>query len=149
LRAAPVNHDSLDHTGHLMTPSGKVGWVTALHPEKKLLLGYLFKTDEFPWLQTWENYPAEGMLARGLEFGTQAFDVPRRQVVTENSLFGQLLYRWLPAESTIESTYLMFWTEVPDGLEGVSEIKLEGGKLTISDKRSGKSVSLKTRQMLN
>ncbi len=149
LRAAPVNHDSLDHTGHLMTPSGKLAWVTALHPGKKLLLGYLFKTEEFPWLQTWENYPAQGMLARGLEFGTQAFDVPRRQVVTENSLFGQLLYRWLPAQSTIESAYLMFWTEIPDGMEGVSEIKLEGGALTISDERGGKRVSLKTRQMLN
>lgn len=143
LRAAPMG-ESLDHTGHLMTPSGDVAWVTALHPEKNLLLGYLFKTDEHPWLQTWEHYPAQGMLARGLEFGTQAFDLPRRQVITENSLMGQLLYRWLPAESTIEATYLMFWTKVPAGMQGVSGIELQGGKLTLTDERSGKKVVLKT-----
>ena len=43
--------------------------------DANLVLGYLFKTSEYPWLQTWENYPAQGMMARGLEFGTQAFDV--------------------------------------------------------------------------
>ena len=120
LRAAPVDHDSLDHTGHLMTPSGEHAWVTALHPAKRLVLGYLFKTSEYPWLQTWENYPAKGMLARGLEFGTQAFDLPRRQVITENRIFGELLYRWLPAMSKIESTYLMFWAPTPEGFAGVS-----------------------------
>ncbi|MEZ5394190.1 MAG: hypothetical protein R2724_15330 [Bryobacterales bacterium] len=74
LRAAPVDHDSLDHTGHLMTKGGPYAWVTAVHPKRGLVLGYLFKTSEYPWLQTWENYPAQGMMARGLEFGTQAFD---------------------------------------------------------------------------
>lgn len=149
LRAAPADHDSLDHTGHLMTPSGEVAWVTALHPDKKLLLGYLFKTSEYPWMQTWENYPAEGMMARGLEFGTQAFDRPRREMITQNRLFGELLYRWLPAQSTIESTFLLFWTPAPDGMKGVSKIELEGGKIRIQDDRGGKSVTLETRQRLD
>jgi hypothetical protein len=149
LRAAPVDHDSLDHTGHLMTKGGEYAWVTALHPRKHLVLGYLFKTAEYPWLQTWENYPAEGMLARGLEFGTQAFDLPRRQVVTENRLFGELLYRWLPAMAKIESTYLMFWAPTPDGFQGVSSVELSGGKLTLRDDRSGKTMALPTRHTLD
>ena len=149
LRAAPVNHDSLDHTGHLMTKGGPYAWVTALHPAKRLVLGYLFKTSEYPWLQTWENYPAEGMLARGLEFGTQAFDLPRRQMVTQNRLFGELLYRWLPAMSKIESTYLMFWAPTPEGFTGVSSVELSGGKLTLQDARSGTTMTLATRQTLD
>lgn len=149
LRAAPVDHDSLDHTGHLMTKSGERAWVTALHPRRRLVLGYLFKTSEYPWLQTWENYPAQGMLARGLEFGTQAFDLPRRQVITENRIFDQLLYRWLPAMSKIETTYLMFWAPTPEGFQGVSSVELSGGKLTIRDDRSGKAMTLPTRQTLD
>jgi hypothetical protein len=149
LRAAPVDHDFLDHTGHLMTKAGPFAWVTALHPQKRLVLGYLFKTSEYPWLQTWENYPAEGMLARGLEFGTQVFDLPRRQMVTENRLFGELLYRWLPAMSKIESTYLMFWASTPEGFTGVSSVELSGGKLTLKDSRSGKTMTLATRQTLD
>lgn len=148
LRAAPAEHDSLDHTGHLMTPSGPVAWVTALHPERNLLLGYLFKTSESPWLQTWENYPAQGMMARGLEFGTQAFDRPRREMVTQNRLFGEMLYRWLPARSKIESKFLMFWTPAPDGMVGVDEVELGEGRIQIRDKRSGKTLTLKTAQQL-
>ena len=148
LRAAPNPPNSLDHTGHLMTPSGPIAWATALHPEKNLLLGYLFKTDEFPWLQIWEHYPPEGMMARGLEFSTQIYDLPRREVISEGEKWGQPLYRWLPARSEIEATYLMFWTEVPAGMQGVDEVELKGGKLVIRDKKSGKTVTLETKQGL-
>ena len=109
LRAAPAEPNSIDHTGHLMAPNQRLAFVTALHPTKRLLLGYVFRRAEFPWLQTWEFYPPRGVRARGLEFGTQAFDRPRRDVITQNQLFGELLYRWLPARATIETRYLMFW----------------------------------------
>jgi hypothetical protein len=82
------------------------------------------------------------MMARGLEFGTQAFDLPRREVVTQNRLFGALLYRWLPAKSTIETSYLFFWTRVPQGFQGVSNIEFSGGALRIEDKRSGQTLTL-------
>ena len=121
----------------------KYAYVTALHPEKNLLFGYVFKPAESPWLQNWEFYPVEGQMARGLEFGTQAFGLPRRTVVTANRLFGELLYRWLPARSTIESNFLMFWTRVPEAFTGVTEIEWAGGKLRIEDAQSGESVKLK------
>ena len=55
-------------------------------------------------------------MVRGLEFGTQAFDWPRRKVITMNKLFDTMLYRWLPARSTIEARYLMFWDPGAGGL---------------------------------
>ena len=97
LRAAPKPSDSLDHTAHLMT-GREHAFVTALHPEKRLLLGYVFKTSESPWLQIWEHYPPEGMMARGLEFGTQAFDLSRRTVITQNKLFGELFVSMVAGE---------------------------------------------------
>ena len=142
LRAAPNPPNSGDHTGTLLDPDSEFAWVTALHPGKRLLLGYVFRREEYPWIQTWESYPSEGMLARGLEFGSQAFDLPRRTVVTENSLFGQLLYRWLPAQSKITGSYLMFWTRAPEGMQGVSEVEYKGGKIMVRDSRSGKSLTL-------
>ena len=48
----------------LMTVGGEKAWVTAHHPGERLLLGYIYNTAEFPWMQTWESYPKEGMLAR-------------------------------------------------------------------------------------
>lgn len=142
LRAAPMESHSLDHTGHRMDPEADWAFVTALHPGKRLLLGYLFRPREFPWLQTWEFYPRSGMLARGLEFGTQAFDLPRREVVTAGRLFGQLLYRWLPARETIEGRYVMFWTRTPEGFLGVDSVTWRDGNLAIEDGRSGQKLVL-------
>ena len=143
LRAAPVPSNSLDHTGHLMDPTREYAFATALHLKKRLLLGYLFKTSDFPWLQIWENYPAQGMMARGLEFGTQAFDLPRRQVITQGKIFGQSLFRWLPAHSLIEGRFLMFWTRTPEGFQGVDDIEWKNGQLRIEDHRSGRTLRLK------
>ena len=143
LRAAPTPAVSaLDHTGHLMTPAGEKAWVTALHPAKRLLIGYIYNTSEFPWMQTWQSYPAEGMMARGLEFGTQTFDVSRREAISEGKRFDTQLFRWLPAKSTIDAGFLMFLTRTPEGFEGVSDISVEDGKIVIRDAKSGKTVTL-------
>ena len=131
-----------------MDPGQRLAYVTALHPKKRLLLGYIFRQAESPWLQTWESYPPTGVMARGLEFGTQAFDQPARDVVTQNRLFGALLYRWLPARGTIETDYLMFWTRTPDGFVGVDDVQVYPHKIRIQDETSGQVVELKTSQSL-
>ena len=142
LRAAPAKPNSIDHTGHLHAPNQRLAFVTALHPGKRLLLGYVFRRAEFPWLQTWEFYPPQGVRARGLEFGTQAFDRPRRDVITQNRLFGELLYRWLPARSSIEARFLMFWVRTPEGFLGVDDMEFGNGELKLKDARSGQTITL-------
>lgn len=143
LRAAPMESHSLDHTAHRMDPGAEWAFVTALHPVKRLLLGYLFRPSEFAWLQTWESYPRDRMLARGLEFATQAFDLPRRQVVSQGRIFGTSLYRWLPARTTISAGYLMFLTRAPEGFLGVDDIDWVDGALHIRDGRSGQVIELR------
>ena len=143
LRAAPGRPNSTDHSGHLMAPNQRLAFVTALHPEKRLLLGYVFRRADFPWLQTWEFYPPKGVRARRLEFGTQAFDRPRRDVITQNRLFGELLYRWLPARSAIETRFLMFWVRTPEGFRGVDDIVIKNNELMLRDDRSGQTITLK------
>ena len=145
LRAAPLESHSLDHTGHLMDPSSEWAWVTALHPGKQVLLGYVFRPREFPWLQTWEHYPRAGLMARGLEFGTQAFDLPRREVISQGRLFDTPLFRWLPARSSIEAGYLMFLTRTPPGFLGVDRVDWESGRLRLHDGRSGQTIQLQAK----
>ena len=142
IRAAPPKPNSGDHTTSLMDPKRKYVYVTALHPVKKLVVGWVFKSDEFPWLQNWEYYPTNGMYARGLEFSTQPFDVPRREAVTLGRMFDAPTYRWLPAKSAIESSFLMFYTATPDGMTRVDDVRLEGGKLTIEDRKARKTITL-------
>ena len=140
IRLVPNPPDSMDHTGCTVDPSRPHGYVTALNTEQHLLLGYLFRREEYPWLQEWLNYPPNGALSRGLEFGTQPYDVSRRMAVTQGSMFGVPAYRWLPAKSKIGSRFLFFWTRIPEGMSQVSDVRLEGGKVIITG--SGQRIEL-------
>jgi hypothetical protein len=142
LRAPPEKPNSLDHTTCLMDPSRKLVFVTALNPSKRLILGYVFRRQDYPWLQSWELYPADLRMARGMEFATQPYDVPRRETVQTNSMFETPTYRWLPAKSKIESRYLLFYAHAPEGFRKVDDVRLEGGKLIIEDRKAKKQISL-------
>jgi len=142
LRFVPDQPHYLDHTATLLDPSRKLEWVTALNPKKKLILGYLFRRDDYPWMQYWGDYPSTGKFARGMEFGTQPFDVPRREAISAGALFDTPLYRWLPAKATIETKFLLFYTALPDGFAKIDDVRLENGRIVIEDHTSNKSVSL-------
>ena len=142
VRTTPALTPIGDHTTSLMDPARRLVFVTAFHPDKRLLLGYVFRREEYPWTQLWESYPADGRLARGLEFATQPFDVPRREVIQLNAMFDTPTYRWLPAKSRIRSQFLMFYTRTPDGFRKVDDVVLDGGKLRIADRTSGITVVL-------
>jgi hypothetical protein len=143
VRASPKVSNTIDHTTCLMDPSRKLVFVTALNPNKKMILGYLFRREDYPWIQSWENYPADMRMARGLEFATQPYDVPRRKTVELGKMFDTPAYRWLPAKSRIETKYLMFYSHAPEGMRKVDDVRLEGGQLVIEDRGAKKQITLK------
>ncbi len=134
MRTTPVKPNSGGHTTSLMDHNRKLAFITALNPKMGLLLGYVFRPEQFPWVQSWEDYPPNGKLARGLEFSTQPFDVPRREAIQMNSLFNTPTYRWLPAKSKASSRFLMFYTKVPKGFKTVDDLRIEGGTIVVEDR---------------
>ena len=143
VRIAPTVTPVMDQTTSLMDPARRLVFVTAFHPGKQALFGYVFRRDEYPWTQIWDSYPGGGRgSSRGLEFSAQPFDLPRREVIQTNSMFDTPTYRWLPAKSTIGSKFLMFYTRTPGGFSKVDEVVLEGGRLTIEDRGNGKQIVL-------
>ena len=143
MRIAPTATDIVDHTTSLMDPSKRLVYITAFHPGKRALLGYVFRRDEYPWTQIWDSYPSGGKRSfRGLEFSTQPFDLPRREVIQTNTMFDTPTYRWLPAKSTITSSFLMFYVATPEGFGKVDDVKLEEKTLTIEDRGARKQIVL-------
>ena len=142
VRPTPQTTPLGDHTTSLMDPSRELVYVTPFHPDRRLLLGYVFRRAEFPWTQLWEYYPTNGRLARGLEFAVQPFDMPRRDVIQQNTLLGAPTYRWLPAKSTISASFLMFYTRTPEGMRQVDDVRLDGGRILIQDRASGTTLTL-------
>jgi hypothetical protein len=132
-----------DHTASLMDPERPYGYVTILNPKRQLLLGYIFRQSEFPFVQNWEYYPANGHLARGLEFSTQPWDCPRRESIGANPTLGAPTFRWLGAKARIASRFLMFWTRVPESLTGVRDVRLENGDIVVTGDPS-ETFTLKT-----
>lgn len=148
LRPVPADTIALDLAGCQMDPQRRLAFVTALHIEKRLLFGYLFRREEYPWLMNWMKYTGDEKAARGIEFSTQPFDVSRRESVELNPLFGTPTFRWLPAKSKIQSRFLLFYTKVPEGFSRVDDVRLEGGKLIVDDRGAGKRVVLNASQEL-
>ena len=140
LRAPPANATMTTHTTTLMDPSRKLAFITVLNTARRYMLGYVFHREEYPWVQNYMAYPADGWLGRGLEFATQPFDLPRREMVELNKMFDTPVYRWLPAKSKISTKFLIFWTKSPEGMVKVDDVKLENGKLIVEG--SGKSFTL-------
>lgn len=144
MRAAPVISPVMDQTTSLMDPARRLVFVTALHPEKKRLIGYVFRREEYPWLQIWDSYPGSSRRSyRGMEFATQPYDLTRREVIQTNMMFDTPTYRWLPAKSKIASSFLLFYTRTEEGFTKVDDVVLEGGSITIEDRTARKKIVLK------
>ena len=98
--------------------------------------GILFALEEIA-----EQQPLTGV-KRGLEFGTQPFDLPRRDVIQTGSLFDAPVYRWLPAKSKIRTSFILFYTRAPEGFARVDDVRLEQGRLVIEDRGAGRRITL-------
>jgi hypothetical protein len=144
LRETPDHPHFLDHATTLLDPGRELEWVTAINPKKGLMIGYVFRRDEYPWLQYWGYYPATEKMARGMEFGTQPYDVPRREAIGTGKMFDTSTYRWLPAKGKIHSRFLIFYTRIPEGFTKVDEVTMGNGEIVISDQAAGKQVGLPT-----
>ena len=133
LTAPPENAHYLDHATVLVDPALTRGWIATRNTSRHLIIGYMFKRDEYPWVQNWGNFPDNGKFARGLEFSTQPYDEPRRLAVAKSGMFDAPTFRWLPAKSTIRSHFLLFYARTPDGFGKVTAVRLENGHITIED----------------
>jgi hypothetical protein len=143
VRTAPTIAPVMDQTASLMDPERRLVFVTSFHPGKRALFGYVFRRAEYPWLQIWDNYPGAGRASsRGMEFASEPFDLPRRDVLETFRMFDTPTYRWLPAFSRIGSSFVMFYTRTPAGFTKVDDVVLENGKLIITDRSSSRTITM-------
>jgi hypothetical protein len=148
LRQTPEHPHFLDHATTLLDPQRELEWVTAINPRKRLVVGYVFRRADYPWLQYWGNYPPSGKLARGMEFGTQPYDVSRKEAISAATMFGTPTYRWLAAKGKIKTHFLLFYARTPEGFNKVNDVTLEKGEIVISDYSAGAQVKLATVESL-
>ncbi len=117
------------------------GFFTAVHPGKRLLVGYLFPRSEFRWLNVWEaNNP--DMLTRGMEFSNTPTHGTMQAMVSAPFVFGEPAYDWLEAKSKLTKHFYAFVAQVPVGFKGVADVRIQGKKLVIAERESKRTVEL-------
>lgn len=120
-------------TTHIFDDTVKIGWVTATSPEHRLLIGYVFKTEEYPWLNLWHQVKDGKPFAHGLEFGTTGLGKPYPELLARCVDFlGHSSYIILPAKSSIKKSYLMFLHQVDEAFSAVRHIQLKNDSIYLT-----------------
>ncbi len=132
----------LDHAATLMDPSRDTEFAVAFNSARHLVYGYLFRAADYPWVQHWGNYPSVAELVRGMEFGTQPYDVPRHDAIGMGTMFGAPTFRWLPAKAAIESHFLLFYSQTPEQMQKIDDVRLEHGNIVIEDRANHQRLAL-------
>jgi hypothetical protein len=117
------------YTAHLLNPKLDTAFVAVSNPRLRLLVLYIFRREDFPWVGNWEerwnriSAPWNGReFCRAFEFSSTPFPIPRRETVTRGNLFGEMTYRWLPAKSEQTVRFLILMLEIPKDFKGVSSV---------------------------
>ncbi len=131
----------------LLNPRRQVQYVAALNLPNRLLVGYCFRTSDFPWVAIWEENqsraaaPWNGMAqTRGLEFGSTPSPVTRREAFAVSPLFNTPTFSMVPAKGKTAASYLSFLAQVPEDFGMVRDIQV--AKTEILVQGSGRRSSL-------
>jgi hypothetical protein len=147
LRTTPDGRYSR-YTAQLLDPALEVGYVAISNPPAGLLLLYVFRRADFPWVGNWEerfyriDAPWAGKtFCRGIEFSSTPFAIPKRETIARGPLFDESTYRWLPAKSEIAVRFLAMLLEIPPDFEGVERLTLERETVRVHEYRKKRTFS--------
>ncbi len=112
----------------------QLGWVTATSPTQGLVVGYAWKTLDYPWVSHWRDVRDGRPAARGLEFGSTGLHQPYPVLVKKGTIWERPLYEYLDAGQTVRKSYLMFLAAVPKDFAGVHAVSVVQGRVTLKER---------------
>ena len=113
--------------------SDEYGWATACNASKGLMVGYIWKTAEYPWLNMWRNVQNGKPFSFGFEFGSTGLHQPYQVLISKNTIFGRQLFEYIDSGETIEKSYTNFLTEIPEDYKGVADIQVKDDTIIIKE----------------
>jgi hypothetical protein len=121
----------------------EIGWVTATNAAKELVIGYVWKTSEYPWLSIWRHVDDNKKpLARGMEFGTTGLHQPFPILAKKPVVFGRPTFSFLDAGESVTRSYTTFLVKVPKDFKGVDKVSHRGGKIVVRERGTQREVTV-------
>lgn len=124
----PVNY----LTSHIFSRDDPFGWATAYDPVSGLVIGYVWRTEDYPWLNIWQQVEDGRPVAKGLEFGTTGLEGTYKKLLEEGLRFhGVRSWEYIDAGETLEKSYLAFLVDIgPDREDPV--LAIEGNRVKVN-----------------
>ncbi|RYE16929.1 MAG: hypothetical protein EOP51_24870 [Sphingobacteriales bacterium] len=112
------------------------GWITAYSPKNNLLIGYVWKREEYPWIDIWQHFVDGEIKYRGIEFGTSGIHKPFNEILENNNslLFGEKTLLHIDAGDEVSYRYGAFLLQPEAGFTGIESIKVQNGDILIKPK---------------
>jgi len=123
----------------------KFGWITAYNPKDNLLIGYLWDRNDYPWISLWQDFDADNIRYRGLEFGTTGMHKSYKDIIAEGNhrVFDEDSYKYIDAGETQSRSYLAFMSTTPNGFDEIGDVDFKNNELTVTG-ISGKQITIQT-----
>jgi hypothetical protein len=108
-------------------------WVTACNAKQKLMLGYIWKTEDYPWINFWRGMVNGSTWAFGMEFGTTGLHEPFPVIAKNGKIFDQNIYDFIDANEVISKSFVAFLAKLPEDYRGVKNIEMRNSSLIIKE----------------
>ncbi len=110
------------------------GWATACNPGKNLLVGYFWRTKDFPWINFWRDMEDGIPKAFGIEFGTTGLHEPFPVVAQKGKIFDRNIYDFIDAGEIISKSFTAFLFQVPIDYQGVEKMEFNDSYFRITER---------------
>jgi hypothetical protein len=128
-------------------------WLTMYNADYAVLIGYIFESKPNQWVFDWQENrramekPWDGkVVARALCIGDSVVS-GLRNAVSRGSVEGVPAYSWIEARERRSQKYAMFLAEIPVGFKGAGAVTAEDGRIIVTERETGKTISIKAGRM--
>ncbi|MFS4418729.1 hypothetical protein [Maribacter sp. 2307ULW6-5] len=112
-------------TSHIFDDNQNMGWATATNLEHGIMVGYLWETKHYPWLNVWHQYKNGKVRGRALEFATCGIGLGFEELMTkDHRFFEHPSFEFIDADETTEKSYYLFMLEVYGDFIGTNGVSL-------------------------
>ena len=97
-------HDSI--FSFLVNKKFKLGWITAYSPSHQLMIGYIWRKADYPWINLWQKWIGTEIKYKGIEFGTTGVHKPFKEIIMRHpKIFGENTFSYIDTDEIV-SKYL-------------------------------------------
>ena len=136
----PSNYPTSSVVSFVYDNNDSLGWVTAVNPTSKTVLGYIWYQEQYPWFNLWTKLEQNVPVARGLEFGTTGLHKPWPELIQTGQILQTPLYETIMPTQKVYKIYFAFLGNLPENFLGVESLGLNDQSITLTETGANREV---------